>query len=360
MTDDLVSQKKEALKEQEELRAKEAVIQSQHQQLVAKEDVIRYLLVFRRTSLRYWTMTPLYALHRLLFGPFRNPLEKLCQHAPFPLSIPDRYRAVAVPEESAAPSVSIVTPSLNQAAFIERTIRSVVEQQYPKLEYVVQDGGSTDDTDRILEKYRPDLSGVESRKDKGQANAINLGFEKTGGEIMAWLNSDDMLLPGAIAYVANFFLDHPEIDAVYGHRICVDENDEEVGRWVLPPHDDDILLWADYIPQETLFWRRRIWEKSGGHIDESFRFAMDWDLLLRFRDAGAKFARLPRFLGAFRVHDAQKTSACDHIGQMEMERLRARCHGRPVTWEEINRNVGTYQKRSAWCGRLYRMGVLRY
>src|SRR5207302_369335 len=140
------------------------------------------------------------------------------------------------------------------------------------------------------------------------ANGLNVGFEHATGEIMAYLNSDDVLLPGALNYVANYFREHPEVDVVYGHRVVIDEYDQEIGRWVLPGHDDEVLSWADYVPQETLFWRRRIWEDAGGMIDESFRFAIDWDLLIRFRDAGARMARLPRFLGGFRVHPHQKTS----------------------------------------------------
>src|SRR5262249_23541680 len=144
--------------------------------------------------------------------------------------------------------------------------------------------------------------------DEGQTQAINLGFQHTSGEIMAYLNSDDLLLPGSLAYVAGYMAAHPEVDVVYGHRILIDECDDEVARWVLPRHDDRVLTWANFVPQETLFWRRRIWERVGGTLDASFQFAMDWDLILRFREAGARFVRLPRFLGAFRVHARQKTS----------------------------------------------------
>jgi len=147
------------------------------------------------------------------------------------------------------------------------------------------------------------------REDSGQAQAINRGFALTCGEIMAYLNSDDSLLPGCLNYVGTYFADHPEVDVVYGHRVLIDEEDREIGRWVLPRHTDEVLAWADYIPQETLFWRRRLWEAAGSSVSEEFRFAMDWDLILRFRDAGAKIVRVPRFLGAFRVHTDQKTSA---------------------------------------------------
>src|SRR5262249_36979350 len=190
--------------------------------------------------------------------------------------------------------------------FLERTLKSVLGQGYPRLEYIVQDGGSTDETAEVLERYRGLLHHCESAPDRGQAHAINLGFGHGTGEILAYLNSDDLLLPGTLHYVAHYFATHPEVDAVYGHRVLIDENDAEVGRWVLPPHNDALLSWADYVPQETLFWRRRIWDKVGASLDETFQFALDWDLLIRFRDAGARFVRLPRFLGGFRVHAQQK------------------------------------------------------
>src|SRR5262249_49361824 len=151
------------------------------------------------------------------------------------------------------------------------------------------------------------------------------------------------LLPGALQYVADYFARHPGVDVVYGQRVVIDENDAEIGRWVLPPHDDAVLSWADYVPQETLFWRRRIWDRVGGAMDQSFQFALDWDLLLRFRDAGARFVRLPRFLGAFRYHSQQKTSSqLATRGLTEMNRLRQRCHGRPVPFPEIARHLSGY------------------
>jgi glycosyltransferase involved in cell wall biosynthesis len=290
-----------------------------------------------------------------------KPLKYLweLEYPPMPLKIPRHYQTNAI-ETASLPTVCIVTPSFNQGHFIERTIKSVIEQSYPEIEYIIQDGGSKDGTVEILEKYRSNLSHVESRKDKGQTNAINCGFNHASGEIMAYLNSDDLLLPGTISYVVNFFLKNPDVDVVYGHRIIVNENDDEIGRWVLPPHDEENLLWADYIPQETMFWRRRIWEKVGGSLDESFQYAMDWDLLLRFQKAGANFVRLPRFLGAFRVHSAQKTSAWLDIGLQEMARLRRQSHGRCITEMEAGYRVKPFLKRFNWHYRLYRLGIFRY
>src|SRR5262249_20811720 len=190
----------------------------------------------------------------------------------------------------------------------------------------------TDETQTILERYRHRLAHCDIRRDRGQAHALNLGFRHATGDILAYLNSDDMILPGTLAYVARFLRSHPGVDVVYGHRVILDEQDREVGRWLLPPHDDAVLPWVDFVPQETLFWRRRIWERVGACFDESFQFALDWDLLLRFRAAGARIVRLPRFMGAFRLHSRQKTNTLmDDLGMKEIARLRRRSLGRDVT-----------------------------
>ena len=252
---------------------------------------------------------------------------------------------LAVTPPSPAPTISIVTPSFQQARFLERTLHSVVGQGYPALEYIVQDGGSTDETLEILERYEGALAVWATERDNGQADAINRGFAHSIGEIMAYLNSDDLLLPGALAYVACYFEEHPELDVVYGDRLMIDNEDGEIGAWILPDHDDTILTLADYVPQETLFWRRRIWDKSGGFLDRSFGYALDWDLLLRFRDAHATMAHLPRFLGAFRVHDEQKTTAIDALGVEECSRLRERVHGRPVMLDEVLDRQRPYMRR---------------
>ncbi len=290
---------------------------------------------------------------------FRPRIGTLYQYDPRPFHIPKHY--FNTKPLTKTPTISIVTPSFNQSQFLERTILSVISQKYPQLEYMIQDGGSTDDSAQVMEHYSPFLKHWESIKDNGQSHALNLGFRHATGDIMAYLNSDDILLPGTLNYVAHFFNEHPDVDVIYGHRVLINENDHEIGRWVLPPHDSAVLTWADFVPQETLFWRKRIWDKVGGKIDEKFLFAMDWDLLLRFADAGAKFERLPRFLGAFRVHVNQKTSAqISKTGIAEMERLRVRHHGRLVTPGEISKNIRRYLIKHIIYNKLYRLNLLRY
>ena len=176
---------------------------------------------------------------------------------------------------------------------------------------------------------------------------------------MAWINSDDFYLPDALAFVADYFARHPEVDVLYGHRILVDESSEEISRWYLPKHDAEVLQLYDFVPQETLFWRRRIWDRVGG-IDPHLKFAMDWDLLLRFQAAGAKIVRVPYFLACFRVHAAQKTSAQMHsTGQTEITRLRERTYGRAFPPEELERNprLLRYLRRSAFIEFLWKLGI---
>ncbi len=322
-----------------DLAEKEAVIRelsSAIHAFRASYGVLRYaILPMRRLNRwgQWWANLP-----RLALAPRLGILQ---QHPPRELRLPARYREPVRLVD--APGICLVTPSFRQAAFIERTILSVLEQSYPNLEYFVQDGGSQDGTREILERYADRLAGWDSRPDNGQAAAINVGFARTKGEIMGWINSDDVLLPGALAFVGDFFHRHPEVDVVYGHRMLIDENDRQIGRWVMPAHDDAVLSWADFVPQETLFWRRRIWDKAGGKVDESFRFALDWDLLVRFREAGARFARLPRFLGGFRIHSQQKTSASiTEIGFQEMDRIRERVLGRVPSRVEVRNAIAPY------------------
>jgi GT2 family glycosyltransferase len=260
------------------------------------------------------------------------------------------------------PVFAIVTPTYRHVSSLEETIHSVLNQPEVQCNYVVQDGGSTDGSVEIIRSHEGRLHAWESIADHGQADAIARGFAKTSGgpdDLMAWINSDDFYLRGALSYVADYFARHPDVAVVYGHRILVDEHSHEIGRWYLPKHDPDILRLNDFVPQETLFWRRRIWDKVGG-IDTSFQFAMDWDLLLRFQEAGAKIVRLPYFLACFRVHAQQKTSALISTqGQAEIDALRQRTFGRNITPDDLllSKPLQRYLRRSAWIEQLWKWGI---
>jgi len=286
-------------------------------------------------------------------------LGSLTQYAPRILQIKNLY-----PDESPlldGPIFSIVTPSYNQGTYLEHTLRSVLDQDYPNLEYYVQDGGSTDTSLEILHRYEKQLSGWVSGPDRGQADAINRGFAKTSGQIMAWLNSDDRLTPGCLHAVGRCFERFPKIDVIYGHRIIVNQDGQEVGRWITPRHRRNDMVWADYVPQETMFWRRSLWERVGGRIDETLNFAIDWDLVARFEQAGARFYRMPRFLGIFTTHEAQKSIAIkEDVGRQEFEKIRDRYAGRGA------KRLGFRLRSYAHLGRSmayywgYRSGLLRY
>jgi glycosyltransferase involved in cell wall biosynthesis len=234
------------------------------------------------------------------------------------------------------PTISVVTPSYGYGHFIEWTIRSVLMQRYPKLELIVMDGGSRDSTVDVIRKYRSELKHAESKKDKGQADAVVRGFKHSTGEIMAYLNSDDMLAPGALEFVAQYFQDHPDVDMVYSHRVIVDGDNKVTGHWILPEHSDWYMQRWDYIPQETCFWRRSIYEKVGG-IDRTYKFALDFDLFVRFMRAGARIQRVDRFLGAFRVHGVSKTSSELHEGTVhpEVARVWKKYKVRLARWQEM-------------------------
>ncbi|MFS8050891.1 glycosyltransferase family 2 protein [Rhizobium sp. BR 314] len=247
-------------------------------------------------------------------------LGLLHQYPPRPLSVS------AIGEQgndSDLPSISIVTPSFNQAAFVGKTVDSVLSQHYPALQYIVQDAVSSDGSQAILANYRGRGVDIIVEADKGQTNALNRGFARSNGEVMAYLNSDDMLLPGTLHMVGRYFRDHPSVEVIYGNRLVVDEQGSEIGRWILPGHDEEVLRFVDYVPQETMFWRRKLWERAGASFDERFHFAMDWDLILRFIRAGAIFNHVPGLFGLFRVHGDQKSQKdFRDRGAREMAELR--------------------------------------
>lgn len=254
-------------------------------------------------------------------------------------------------------SIAIVTPSYNQARFVGDTVESVLDQNYSNLRYAVMDGDSKDNSKQVISEYQPRLSAFVSERDAGQSDAIKKGFSMVAGEIMAYLNSDDMLMPGVLDYVDNFFKQYKDVDVIYGHRIVIDESGRQIGRWVLPPHSDNDLKYFDYIPQETMFWRRKIWDKAGG-IDPKFQFAMDWDLILRFIEAGATFRRLPFFMAYFRAHGAQKSHTIFRTsGEEETRKILDRVHNGAVCRRDFVSVYRSYRRRSAISTILLKCGI---
>ena len=265
------------------------------------------------------------------------------QYRPRPLSVPRSYLRATPPNP--APTISIVTPSLNQGEFIAATLASVVAQDYPSLEYIVADGGSQDGTLAVLAGFRDHIDRLESGPDGGHAAAINRELGRAGGEILAWLNSDDLLLPGALPYVARYFLEHPDVDLVYGDRVLIDERGDDIGLWALPGHSPDAVRWVDLVPQETAFWRRALWRRVGG-VRDDIEIAFDWDFFRRVEASGARIARLPRFLGAQRQHPDQKTRRFEARSLADQEAIRELGEERPVTDTEIRARLLGYLLRS--------------
>lgn len=285
----------------------------------------------------------------------RSRLFCFHHYEPRLLEFPNRYRAEKADQN--APQIAVVTTVYNQAEFLKATIESVLDQNYPRLSYFIKDAGSTDGTLDVLKSFG-DRVDWKSAPDSGLSSGLNQAFRQVNGEIMAYLNGDDLLTPGTLSYVAKAFQANPDIDVFYGHRIVIDRNDHEIGRWVLPQHDAEAIKWADYIPQETMFWRRRVWDAIGP-FDEDLQFAVDWDFILRAHRSGFRFKRLPRFLGCFRVHEKQKTTAEFDIGEFEARELRKVHLGFDPPQSKINEALRPYVRRHIIAYRLYKFPIIK-
>ena len=232
---------------------------------------------------------------------------------------------------SELPKISIVTPSFNQAQFLEATILSVIEQGYPNLEYIVMDGGSTDGSVEILKKYDSQISSWVSEPDQGQTDAINKGFERATGDILAWLNSDDTYELGALASAADFLVRNPKVGMVYGDTNFINADGDFIGKFNARQTDLRRLRRGGvYIPQQAAFWKTDLWRQVGP-LDPSFYFAMDYDLWVRL--AGKTELRyVPQLWANFRLHGDAKTIAADERCWPEMLRVHRRDGGNLWSW----------------------------
>jgi glycosyltransferase involved in cell wall biosynthesis len=237
-------------------------------------------------------------------------------------------------DDKTLPLVSVITPSFNQARFLEETIKSVLAQDYPRIEYIIVDGGSTDRSLEIIKGYAEHLAWWVSEPDRGQTDAINKGFNRANGEILAWLNSDDTYLEGAISQAVAFLSNNSDVGMVYGDANLIDEQGEIIGRF--PAKQTDLRrLMRGYvhIPQQASFFRSDLWDKVGP-LDPTFFFAMDYDLWVRL----AKIAPIryyPRLWANFRLHGGAKSVAADDRCWPEMVRVHRREGGSWLSWMSI-------------------------
>ena len=231
---------------------------------------------------------------------------------------------------SGRPLVSIVTPSFNAAGFIERTIRSVLSQDYPYIEYRVMDGGSTDGTLDILRTYGDRLQFV-SERDSGAPQAINRGFRLCRGTIIGWLSADDTYLPGAISQAVHQLFRHPAAGAVYGNAFWTDQDDQIIGPYPTEPFCRERLARECFICQPACFMRTEALLRSGG-LDETLQLAFDYDLWIRVSEKSA-FQHVPEYWATSRMHRTNKTLGQRRQVYREGMQVLSRHFGYvPVSW----------------------------
>jgi len=286
----------------------------------------------------------------------------------FPLTMPDG---------KPWPKISIVTPSYNQGRFLEETIRSVLLQNYPNLEYIIMDGGSTDHSVEIIRRYESQIAYWESAKDNGQSHAINKGFALATGDVLAYLNSDDAYTPGTLMKVGNIFSNAPHCVFLYGRSVPIDADSaiKDQQRFITQKTLDrgfrpNLLRYCiNYLPQPSCFWRRCVYEAIGG-MDESMHLIMDYDYWLRVMNAGFRIQYVQEDLSFFRYHRDARTPSSDLTMRFKEMKLCCRKNGVPPashvayyfleryiigrfqTWSTIHRSAGWYGLFCYWRSRL--------
>jgi len=250
------------------------------------------------------------------------------------------------------PKISIITPSYNQGKYIEQTILSVLAQDYPNFEYIIIDGASSDNSVEIIKKYSDKLAYWVSEPDKGFADAIHKGFQRANGEILYWLNSDDLLFPNALKTVGSFFYAYPNVDVVFGDRHIIDCWSKLIMKQRYCFYTEWLFKYGKSIPQECTFWRKDIYWKVGG-LNQALNYAIDLDLWCRFAATGT-IRHIPFYLGAFRRHDEGKSSTIYSKGRTEALAILTKYYGKYPS-EKVKR---MFNFTVGWLRRFYRVSYL--
>ncbi|MBU2634761.1 MAG: glycosyltransferase, partial [Nanoarchaeota archaeon] len=217
--------------------------------------------------------------------------------------------------------ITIVTPSYNQALFLEKTILSVLNQNYPNLEYIIIDGGSTDGSIEIIKKYEKYLSYWVSEKDEGQADAINKGFKMATGELVAWQNSDDIYLPEAFERMVSEYKKQPDYDIYFGNIYLIDAYDKIIREMQFHPFSVSHLIYYDWnLSSQAVFWKRKIFEKVG--YLQNLNVSFDWEWFIRLGKKRLKFFFIHEFIGAYRIHKESKLSLIRDRDSIQREILK--------------------------------------
>jgi len=225
------------------------------------------------------------------------------------------------------PLVSIITPSFNQVQFLEQTIQSVLGQDYPQIEYIIVDGGSTDGSVDMIKKYEGRLAWWVSEQDQGQTDAINKGFAHSKGEVLAWINSDDTYNPRAVGQAVKYLIENPDVAMVYADCNFINEAGQVIGKFNSKQTDYRRLREGYvHIPQQTMFFRAKYWQELGP-LDPSFYFAMDYDLWTRIASKAPIKYLAGQTWANFRIHDLGKTTTHDDRCWPEMLRVHYRDGG---------------------------------
>lgn len=219
------------------------------------------------------------------------------------------------------PKITVVTPSYNQAKFLEQTILSVIGQEYPNLEYILMDGGSNDGSIDIIKNYEQHFTYWQSEKDNGQSAAINAGFARGTGDILCWLNSDDMFMPGALLKIGRIFKDITEPTIIFGNCLHFHENSSKTrGSDVVKSSEELELEICNYMIQPSSFWNQGAWEKTG-RLNESYHYGMDWEWFVRAQIAGITFRPVKDYLSLYRIHEAHKSGIGGEKRDLEIVKM---------------------------------------